>query len=198
MVEEMVEEIICDGCGQIRRWEGVTCLDTCPCLVELDGVEMPNETKPLSASEIEAIGAHLLNADIALPKADMVSTQELGRVLESAVAFEQRLFNTIRDLQKDIIHRKWLRDDVEHQRLDQVARAEKAEDKLGVCEDALANAQMNRDMVTAENNRLLKSCTNLQAENKRLTEKLEAIASVPFEPFSAAIGKAAIAETEGE
>ncbi len=38
----------------------------------------------------------------------------------------------------------------------------------------------------------IKRAEKAEAENKRLTEKLEAIASVPFEPFSAAIAKSAI------
>ncbi len=137
----------------------------CPDPAELFAAkeEMPDETKPLSASEIEAIGAHLSNADIALPKADMVSTQELGRVLESAVAFEQCLFATIRDLQAEVEHSQRVKKALQDTLSDHAERAEKAE-----------------------------------AENKRLTEKLEAIASVPFEPFSAAIAKAATATSEGE
>jgi len=29
-----IQEIRCKGCGQIRRWVGFVCLDTCPCLKE--------------------------------------------------------------------------------------------------------------------------------------------------------------------
>ena len=102
---------------------------------------MPDETKPLSASEIEAIGAHLSNADIALPKADMVSTQELGRVLESAVAFEQRLFATIRDLQAEL------------------KRAHE------IFENHVVDMRM---ALNCENFPLIDAAYDLQAENKRL------------------------------
>ena len=71
---------------------------------------MPEEkSEPLSEDEIEAIGAHIENYDIALPKVDMISTMELGRVLKSAVAFEKRLFVTVRELQAE---NKRLKDDI--------------------------------------------------------------------------------------
>ena len=31
-----IEEIVCSGCGEVRRWRGSECLDTCPCLAEQD------------------------------------------------------------------------------------------------------------------------------------------------------------------
>jgi len=29
-----IASVKCEGCGQIRRWKGGHCLDTCPCLIE--------------------------------------------------------------------------------------------------------------------------------------------------------------------
>ncbi len=159
---------------------------------------MPNETKPFSASEIEAIGAHLSDADISLPKADMVSTRELGRVLESAIDFEKRLFATIRDLQvgfEDLgagIDRLALRITKRWQNIDRENgyTADSLIESLGEEERA------QDDYVKSQEKRAEKA----EAENKRLKDALEEIIAIPGSERRASlrIAKAAIAETEGE
>ena len=38
----MIEKIRCSRCGQIRRWDGFVCLDTCPCLTNENEAEKEN------------------------------------------------------------------------------------------------------------------------------------------------------------
>ncbi len=90
---------------------------------------MPDTAKPLSESEIESICAYLSDSSISLPAEDMVSTRELGLVLESAVAFEQRLVATIRKLQAENrrLVNLYIDSEKEGERLEDLAeKAEKA------------------------------------------------------------------------
>ena len=143
---------------------------------------MPDDAKPLSESEIKSICAYLSDSSISLPAGDMVSTRELGLVLESAVAFEQRLFATIRELQ---------------------ARAENPIYECDVCEEEFTNDEgvicqkcnthderkiqwrivMERaEKAEAEIGRLLDSGSaeveNLKVENKRLGQHVKDIFTI--------------------
>ncbi len=66
--------------------------------------------------------------------------------------------------------------------------------QYGEKQEATIRALQAEKALHDANNRIMIA----EAKTERLKEKLEAIASVPFEPFSSAIAKAAIAETERE
>ena len=57
-----VKEIRCQGCGQIRRWAGFECLDTCPCLEEnpeqLGGMSLRKKIGELLNSENSENGSN--------------------------------------------------------------------------------------------------------------------------------------------
>ena len=192
---------------------------------------MPDDAKPLSESEIKSICAYLSDSSISLPAGDMVSTRELGLVLESAVAFEQRLFATIRELRaaQEICHGTFV-DELDGKPVPgtifdgtdaacpgwwrghdngaegAMKRAEKAEAEIGRLLDSgsaeAENLKVEKKRLVDALEEALHDANNrimiAEAKTERLTEKLEAIASVPFESFSSAIAKAAIAESEGE
>ena len=92
-----------------------------------------------------------------------------------------------------------------------VERAEKAEAKLGPCEDALANAQMDRDMVQAENKRLkvvrdaVKTAREIMQQSvdglityKEAMQKMQDVIGFQHDEHMPCPITAAIAETEGE
>ncbi|HEC61880.1 MAG TPA: hypothetical protein ENI27_06455 [bacterium] len=84
------KKIICDGCGQERRWEGVTCLDSCPCLSE-----------PSEISESETPDLLSFHALLQLPlyHPDFIIR---ARVTEALKAHDKVQYDTICELQVEI------------------------------------------------------------------------------------------------
>ena len=70
--EEMkIEEIECSGCGQIRRWRGSVCLETCPCLEEEETqgeqhMSLKRPEKMTTLERIEGYGIKKIHHEIQL------------------------------------------------------------------------------------------------------------------------------------